>query len=113
MFPLPTLSTLGPETLWQPNVTRPGRGGQWKGGLVGVPCAVRSGFVPAPFGIHLGSVRVNVGPKFWDPKILKFQKFSNYAAVASAAAAAAQIENFCEKVEGRLNLGVGLRFPDT
>ena len=30
----------------------------------------------------------------------------------AAAATAAQIEIFCEKVGGRLDLGVGLRFPE-
>ena len=45
-------------------ITRPGRGGQWKGGLVWVPCEFRS-----------GSVGANFGPKFSEPKIQHFKNF--------------------------------------
>ena len=37
---------------------------------------VRSGPVRDPFGARPGPVRANFGPKFSEPKISKFQKFS-------------------------------------
>ena len=99
------------------------------------PFRIRSGSVRdafgGPFGMRWSSVRTNFGPKFSAPKIKNFKSFNLCgrrrrgggppAAVPSpaarrdpaAAATAAQIEFFCEKVGGRLDLGVGLRFPET
>ena len=83
-------------------------GGQWKGGLVGLPFGVRSGFVRGAFGVRSGQFRSKIS----GAKILKFQKFSICAAVAAplaaipspaarkapaAAATAAQIDIFCDK----------------
>ena len=80
--------------------------------------------------VRSGSVRVNFGPKFSEPKI-QFSKTFNLCghrrrgggplaafpttfsgSAPAAAATAAQIEMFCKKVGGRLDLGVGLRFPE-
>ena len=48
---------------------------------------VRSGSVRDPFGARSRPARANFGPKFSEPKISKFQKFSICAAVAAAAGA--------------------------
>ena len=96
-------------------------------GSVQGPFGIRSGSVRGPFGICLGQFRAQIS----GAKNSKFQNNFNLcgrrgrggdplAAVPSpaawrapaAAATSAQIENFCEKVGGRLDLGVGLRFPD-
>ena len=78
---------------------------------------VRSGSVQAPFG--------RISDQHFRSQKFKIAKIFNLCGrhrrrpeprrpegPRAAAATAAQIENLCEKVGGRLDLGVGLRFPE-